>query len=265
MSSRASPAPAAVLDRAFAVLGAFGPGHAERTLAELAADAGLPRSTTHRLATQLERLGALERTARGWRLGVRMFELGQLVPTQLRIRERALPFMGDLYEATHETIHLAVLSGEDVVYVEIIAGHARVPSPSRRGGRVPAHWTAVGKVLLAFADAWPAAGGAPLSAATARTITDRAKLRGALAEVRRAGIAIDDEEAMLGLCCVAAPVMDHRGVAAALSISMAVGGPLTPRGAAPVVRTAASALSRELRGGVRAAHARASPARRADR
>jgi IclR family transcriptional regulator, acetate operon repressor len=237
-----------VLERAFGILGAFGPGRAELTLSELAAQSGLPRSTTHRVARQLETLGALDRTRRGWRVGVRMFELGQLVPTQQRLREQALPFMGDLYEATRGTIHLAVLEGDEVVYVEVLAGHHKVRSPSRRGGRVPAHCTAVGKVLLAFAPEPFERDGPPLSARTRTTVTDRTELAGVLAEVRRTGVAFDEQEAMKGLSCVAAPVRDHRGVVAAVSVSMAAGGPMTPLGCAPVVRTAALALSRELRG-----------------
>jgi DNA-binding IclR family transcriptional regulator len=233
----------ALLARAFAILGVFAPGRSDLTLAELTAGSGLPRSTAHRLLVQLEALGAVERSPLGWRLGVRMFELGQLVPTQQRLRERALPFMGDVYEATHETVHLAVLEGSDVVYVEVIAGHRPVPSPSRRGGRVPAHCTGVGKALLAFTDV-PAA--EPLVRRTRATITDPVALRGELAEVRRLGMAFDREEAMEGLCCVAVPVHDHRGVVAALSVSMAVGGPTTPEQAAPVLRASARGLSRML-------------------
>lgn len=246
MRAPSPSSPTAVLDRAFALLELFGPGRFELTLAELTAGSALPRSTVHRLAAQLERLGALERTPRGWRVGVRMFELGQLVPSQLRLRERALPFMGDLYEATHQTIHLAVLERQDVVYVEVIAGHQKVRSPSRRGGRVPAHCTAVGKVLLAFAPELPPVDGPELVARTARTITDREHLRWVLGEVRLTGLAYDDEEAMPGLCCVAAPVIGHQGVVAALSISMPIDAELTPRQAAPILRTAARALSRDL-------------------
>lgn len=237
-----------VLERAFALLDLFSPGRFELTLAELTDRSGLPRSTVHRLATQLEQLGALERTRRGWRIGVRLFELGQLVPSQLHLRERALPYMGDLYEATHETVHLAVLDGAEVVYVEIIAGHGKVPSPSRRGGRAPAHCTAVGKILLAFERELPPAEGPDLVAHTSRSITDRAQLRWQLGAARRSGLAYDDEEVMLGLCCVAAPVTNHRGVVAALSVSMPVRGQLTRDAAAPALRTAARALSRDLHG-----------------
>jgi IclR family transcriptional regulator, acetate operon repressor len=237
-----------LLDRAFDLLGQFTPERSELSLAELTERSGLPRSTTHRLARQLESLRVLERTRRGWRIGVRIFELGQLVPTQQRLREQALPFMGDLYEATRGTIHLAVLEGSDVVYVEVIAGRHKVRSPSRRGGRVPAHCTAVGKVLLAYADPRPDPDGPSLEARTKATITDPRSLASTLAMVRRRGIAFDDEEAMAGLRCVAAPVYDQSGVVAALSVSLSTRNKLTPEGSAPVVRTAAMGLSRELRG-----------------
>src|SRR4051812_46128322 len=93
-----------VLHRAFRLLAAFGPGSSELTLGELVVRTGMPRSTVHRLAKQLELQGALEPTSQGWRIGLRIFELGQLVATQQGLRELALPHMNDLYEATHATI-----------------------------------------------------------------------------------------------------------------------------------------------------------------
>jgi DNA-binding IclR family transcriptional regulator len=64
------------------------------------------------------------RTSAGYSLGVAVFELGELVPIKLSLRETALPFMQDLYEATHETVHLGIIDGLDVVYAEKIHGHA---------------------------------------------------------------------------------------------------------------------------------------------
>ena len=180
----------AVLDRAFRLLDAFRAPPQNLTLDELTARSGLPRSTAHRLAGQLERLGALERSRRGWRLGTRLFELGQMVPRQQRLRDVALAYMEDLYEATRETVQLAVLDDGEVLYVEIISGHRRVPTPSRRGGRMPAHCTALGKAMLAFsADAgqeWIAQHPV-LAARTSRTLTDPALLRRELHDVRRLG------------------------------------------------------------------------------
>jgi IclR family acetate operon transcriptional repressor len=247
MSGPAQP----LLVRAFSVLAAFAPGHPERSLAELTEITGVPRSTVHRLAGQLVELGALERTPRGWRLGMRMFELGQLVPAQQRLREAALPHMSGLYEASRQTVQLAVLDEREVVYIEVLHGRRKVPSPSRRGGRMPAHCTAVGKVLMAFGPDARIASGDRLTARTRFTITEPAALHTELADIRRSALAFDNQEAMLGLRCVAAPVLGHGTVAvAALSVSMPADGDLAPEAIAPAVRAAALALGRDLRGPV---------------
>jgi DNA-binding IclR family transcriptional regulator len=240
-----------VLSRTFRLLGAFTPTHPELTLDELAEVSGVSRSTAHRLAHQLSAHGALLQTRRGWRLGLRLFELGQLVDREQRLRELAVAHMQDLYELTHATIQLAVLDAGEVVYVEILSGHRKVPTPSRRGGRMPVHCTALGKVLLAFAEERGRAALeqlAPLAARTPRTITDIDELMRELHEVRRTGLAYDREEASVGLRCVAAPALTRRGTAqAALSVSLPADDPRPVAEIAAAVRMAAIALSRELR------------------
>jgi DNA-binding IclR family transcriptional regulator len=240
-----------VLDRAFQLLRAFSAEHPQLTLAEMVARSGLPRSTAHRLACQLERHGALEHGAGGWRLGVGLFELGQLVSRRQRLRDLALAHMEDLYELTRATVHLAVLEGDEVLYVEMLSGHRKVLTPSRVGGRMPAHCTGVGKVLLAYDDgarARLARATEPLAAVTARTITEPARLLAELVEVRRRGIALDREEAAENLVCVAAPLLTGPGVAAAgLSVSMPAHGRLQPRDVEPALRQAAQRLGRTLR------------------
>jgi IclR family acetate operon transcriptional repressor len=240
----------AVLNRAFRLLDAFRVGASELTLDELAAASGLARSTAHRLAGQLVSLGLLERSTRGWRLGMTLFELGQLVPRQQRLRDVALAYMEDLYEATKETVQLAVLDESEVLYVEIISGHRKVATPSRRGGRMPAHCTALGKAMLAFSDdvgrSWIERNH-PLVTRTARTLADPRELAKELQDIRRAGLAYDREESTPGLVCVAAPLLTSDGTArAAMSVSMPSGGRITPAQVAPAVRTGGRALSREL-------------------
>jgi DNA-binding IclR family transcriptional regulator len=181
---------------------------------------------------------------------VTLFELGQIVPRQQRLRDIALAHMEDLYEATRETVQLAVLDGGDVLYVEIISGHRKVPTPSRRGGRMPVHCTALGKAMLAFSDdvgvQW-LAGHGPLAPRTPRTITDPVRLTRELHEIRRLGLAYDRQEASPGLVCVAAPIRGADGNArAALSVSMGIDGRLTPARAAPAVHATARAVAREL-------------------
>ncbi len=239
-----------VLERAVGVLDAFRGAGPELTLDELVLATGLARSTAHRLAGQLTDVGLLERSRRGWRLGVALFELGQMVPRQQRLRDVALAYMEDLYEATRETVQLAVLDGGEVLYVEIISGHQRVRTPSRRGGRLPAHCTGIGKAMLAFS---PDTGRGwlvdhmPLTALTPTTITDPAVLTWELHEIHRLGLAFDREENTPGLVCVAAPLIGPDGSAiAGLSVSMPAGGRITPTQVAPAVLAGTRALSREL-------------------
>ena len=142
-----------------------------------------------------------------------------------QIRDVLTPFGADLYELTHQTVHLAALHGSDVVYIGKLYGHRRIPAPSAVGTRVPAHCTALGKVLLAFdPDAFDAAISSELPALTERSITDSSALAAQLVRVRRQGVAYDDQEAALGLTAVAAPLfgVGDRAVAA-LSVSGPVG------------------------------------------
>ena len=237
-----------VLERAFTILGAYGPADRKLTLAELTRRTGIPKATVHRLAGELRELGVLEGERGVYRIGIRMFELGQLVPLQRDLRNAALPFMQDLFEATHETIHLAVLDGTDVLYIDKISGHRRVAAGSRVGGRLPAHCTAVGKAMLAVSppgalDTLLAAGLAPR---TAFTITNPSVLKRQLATAARAGVAYEREESDLGVTCVASPVYGFgRHVVAAMSITGPVGR-LRPERYAPAVHLAALALSRRL-------------------
>src|SRR5450755_3363957 len=149
-STQRDGVPESVLERGVALLSAFGADRGELGISELARRTGLPKSTVHRLAGELVRLGMLEPVGPQLRLGIRLFELGQLVPRRRTLRDAALPFMEDLREATRNSVHLAVLEGIEVVYVEILLSRASRSLPSRGCGRLPAHATGVGKAILAF-------------------------------------------------------------------------------------------------------------------
>ena len=129
MDEDPGPAPAArgkrppqgdpVVDRALALLAAFDDGHRRLTLSDLARRAGTPLSTTRRLAERLVAWGALERAAAGgYVVGLRLWEVGSLAPRALGLREVAMPFMDDLYEATRQHVLLAVLDGDAALLVE---------------------------------------------------------------------------------------------------------------------------------------------------
>jgi IclR family transcriptional regulator, acetate operon repressor len=248
--------PKSVLSRAFALLTAFRPGDEELTLAELCRRTGLAKATAHRLLAELVEWDVVERTPGGLRLGMRLFELGQLAPRQRGLAEAAAPFLADLFEATRETVHLAILdvpsvpgTAPEVVYLQKLESTSAPRVPSRVGGRMPAYCTGVGKALLAFSprpvvEQVLAAG---LVRRTPRTVVAPGLLDRELAEVRGRGVAEEHEESTVGIACVAAPVLDTAGRAlAAISITGWANRLDTTR-FAPAVRTAALSLSRALR------------------
>lgn len=237
-----------MLGRTLVVLDAFAQGERAVSLAELSRRTGLPKSTLHRLAGEMVEHRLLERTGGGYGLGGRLFEIGERVPAYRTLADAAQPVMHDLREATHHRIHLAVLDGTEVVYIAII-GPAMRELRSRVGGRLPAHATGVGKVMLAYSGrrAVQARVEAGLPPLTPRTITTPGMLDRELRKIRTVGMALDLEENAVGMSCVAAPVWGaDRRIRAALSVT----GPtrsIDPSVLGPAVRTAAFTLSRTLR------------------
>jgi IclR family transcriptional regulator, acetate operon repressor len=237
-----------LLSRAASIVGAFDDRDPVLSLVELSRRTGLPKSTVHRIVGELVTLRVLERHDDGYRLGMWLFERGELVPGHRSLSEAALPVMEDLREATRQRIHLAVLDGVDVVYVEIL-GTGGLEVVSRTGGRLPAHATGVGKAMLAYSPAATVQARieAGLPRLTPRTISTSGGLVRELRKIRSVGMALDLEEAQLGVSCVAAPVFGaDRKVAAGLSVT-GVTGSVDPGTLGPAVRTAAFTLSRLLR------------------
>jgi DNA-binding IclR family transcriptional regulator len=211
------------VDKALVLLKSLAEHDREVGVSELARRARLTKSTAFRLLGILQRNELVERVGSNYRLGTQLFDIGNRVygPTPLLLQERLLPHLADLYELTHETVHLAVLHGTEIVYVNKIHGHRAARSPSRIGARLPAYCTGVGKALLAFDhDAAEAAIEAGLPALTEYTVTDPDRFRAELRRIRQDGIAYDRQEASLGLTCVAVPIMGPVGrPVAALSVA----------------------------------------------
>lgn len=194
-------------------------------LSELARRSGLAKPTVHRLCQELVAWGVVERAGAAFRLGRRLFELGQHVPGHRILRDAALPYMEELFVATRQTVHLAVVDGLEVLYLERITGRRSDRVPSQVAGRLPLHCTATGKCLLAFGP--PALleqaverGLAPM---TARSVVSPPVLRRELEQARVDGFAVEREEVAAGVMSVAAPVFAAGGrLTGALSITAAV-------------------------------------------
>ncbi|WP_328876178.1 IclR family transcriptional regulator [Streptomyces sp. NBC_00287] len=234
------------LDRAAAILGAFDAKHRELTLASLVARCGLPRSTTHRIADRMLKLGWLDKPHGRYRIGNRLFEISSLAPIKHELREAVLPFLQDLHHATKATVQLGVLEGTQILVVERITGHRPMPMLSQAGGIIPAYCSGLGRAILAYAE--PATVDAVLSSElprrTPRTLTRPLAIRRELASIPTRGWAVDREEGVIGVSCVGAPVFGPLGdVVAAVSAT----GPnhlIRADRIGPAVRLAAAAASR---------------------
>lgn len=217
-------------------------------LSDLSRRSGIAKPTAYRLCHELLDWGVVEQVDTKFRLGARLYELGNHVPTRRRLRDAALPFMEDLLVATNQTIHLAVLDGRQVLYVDRINASRSDRAPSALVGRMPVHCTATGKCLLAFSDAEVVREclSDPLEAKTAFTVTLPRLLLEQLARARKDGFAVEREEVFLGYASVAAPVIGRDGaLAAALSITSGTSHFDLDR-LLPPLRTATRALGRQL-------------------
>jgi DNA-binding IclR family transcriptional regulator len=238
-----------VTSKVFSLLDAFTGDDVELSLNELARRTALPLSTAYRLAGELVEWGGLERAdGGGYRLGLRLLEVGSLAPRSAGLTEIVVPFMQDLFIATRENVHLAVLDGYEALYVERVTGLQSIAVKARRWGRMPLHATGVGKVLLAyspveFVDHLIATG---LTRYTPYTIVAPGHLRRNLADIRRTGVGIAHEEMTVGRVSVAAPLLGAGGRAVA-AMSIVVPTTVDPQRLTAAVRTAALSASRRLR------------------
>ncbi len=241
------------LERGFAVLLAFDEDLTNPTLAELAAATGFSRPAVRRLLLTLERLGYVTSEGARWSLTPRVLEIGQHYTAANARIELAQPHLLRLAERTGESASLAELDHHDAVYVARVPVRRIMSINVAVGTRVPAHATSMGRVLLAWAGPERInrfLEQAQLRALTARTVTDPAELRAALALVRERGWSTVDGELEEGLLSVAAPVRDRSGAVVAALASSTSAGRLAPERleteTVPFLLETAAALSHEL-------------------
>jgi IclR family KDG regulon transcriptional repressor len=210
------------------LLKAFSEDEVEIGISALARRLSLAKSTVHRLATTLVAEGLLEqdRDSGKYHLGVALFRLGALVRQRMDVSNEARPYRYELREKINESVHLAILDGDEIMYVYNLEGTHAIRVRSDIGVRKPIHCTAEGQAILAFQPSATverviAAGLAPR---TPKTITNPEKFIKALGAVRQRGCAIEDEESEPGMVCVAAPIRDDSGAVVA---AVGIAGPAT--------------------------------------
>jgi DNA-binding IclR family transcriptional regulator len=216
-------APINTASRTLEVLSAFDGSRAVLGVSEIALRAGVPKSTAHRLLSVLTQHGFVKREGNRYRLAEHLFELGSHALGLPGLRDRAVPYLVELHHATLETVHLAVLHDNHVLYVEKIFGHQAPPCPTTVGGRNPAHCTALGKAILSRStvDLVERVLVGPLPLLTRQSLRTPEAVSRHLRVARDDGVAVEIEECRTGLACISAPIIDrHTGQAvAALSIS----------------------------------------------
>ena len=187
----------------------------EATPAEAAKATGLSRSATYRIADRLRGWGFLELNpaTESLRLGSEAVRLGMAALTSLEVTRVAPPHLRALADRTGETVNLAVVDGDAVVYIHKEEGTLAVKMSAQLGTRRPLHCTALGKAFLAALpprELDSRLAGLELTRFTARTITDPTVLEAELGRIRARGYAIDQEEVEDGVYCLGAAVRDHR-------------------------------------------------------
>ncbi|MER7364673.1 IclR family transcriptional regulator [Nonomuraea wenchangensis] len=235
--------------RALRLLDVFSDGPAALGLSAIARAAGMPKATVFRLLSHLEAAGYVERAGSDYRIGAKLFELGNLAPVCRpgSLRDSALPYMSELYTRVPRcVVCLGVLDGTDVIYIEKIRGSGSPATTSRVGARFPAASSSLGKAILAFSP--PAAVRRVLESGLRRrtpySIVEPGRFHADLEATRARGVAFDREEISLGIASVAAPVLVDGFAVAAVSVTGALPG-FNPQQAQSLVREAARRAGEE--------------------
>lgn len=192
-------------------------------LSEISRRLSLPKSTTHRLLSTLHARGFVERLANEeYSLGTAIVALGQTVRVNVEVRDRAATIARALAERCQESIYVAVLEGDHVLYIYAIETSQRLTARTAVGDRAPLYCTGVGKACLAMltADDSKMLDSIDLTPITPNTVTDIVVLRSEMDSIRERGYSVDREEHEDGTYCTAAPFFGADGrVVGAISIS----------------------------------------------
>lgn len=211
--------------KALSILDLLARNGREMSLSEISGEMGSAKSTVHGLLVTLKDFHYVEQESFGgkYRLGIRLFEMGNIVANSWDVRRIAAPHIERLVDELEETVHLAVLNEDRVLYIDKRESRRSIRIVSQVGMRLPAHCSGVGKALLAYlppAQLQRLVASQGLPSFTSNTITDLRRLEEELELIRERGYAVDNEEIMEGLRCVAAPIRNNSGVVcAAISVS----------------------------------------------
>jgi IclR family transcriptional regulator, KDG regulon repressor len=213
------------VDRALRILDLFDEYETELKITDISERMQLHKSTVHSLLKTLQNQHYIEQNMENgkYRLGMKLFERGNLVIRSLDIRTITKRYLVDLSVKTGNTVHLVILDGKEGIYIDKVEGSSATVLYSRIGRRIPVHCSAVGKALVSYKnkeEMKEILKGYKYKQQTVNTITNEKDFLTELEKVRKNGYALDSEENEPGITCIAVPIWDHSGsVVAAMSMS----------------------------------------------
>lgn len=205
--------PIGVLTKTFRIIEDIQASPSPLTLKEISEQTSINKSTALRILAHLESQGYVERDERGgYRVAGLLGRLGKRSSIEVRLREAAAAPLREVWRITQETVNLGILDGLEVVYLDSIESPQSFRLVAASGTHAAAYRTALGKAMMAHlpteqADVFINA--FSYQSYTPKTITSAGELRADLARIRRRGYAMDDEESVLGVRCLAVAVLDH--------------------------------------------------------
>ncbi|OPL08672.1 MAG: hypothetical protein AVO33_09660 [delta proteobacterium ML8_F1] len=215
------------IERAVKVLNCFSDRNAELKLTEIAQYLDINKSTLHGIITTMKDAGLIDQNSENqkYRLGLKLAELGGLVLRNLDIRAVARPILMDLCDEEDETIHLGILEGKEIIYIDKVESNQSLRMFTTIGTRYHAYCTAIGKSILAFKSPEALENHLPENPVkhTAHTKNTREAILEELEKVREKGFALDLEENVIGLNCVGAPIFNHESK---VEYSISISGPV---------------------------------------
>ncbi|KAA9149685.1 IclR family transcriptional regulator domain-containing protein [Microbacterium lushaniae] len=241
------------IERAVQVLRAFNRREGPLSVAEISARVGLARPVVRRILLTFAHLGYTESTNGSWSLTPRILELGSGYFTASSLPEISYTYMTEVVERTGETCSIGVLDGLEVIHVARVEDRRPLPDSVRVGNRLPAHATAIGKVLLAQLtepELTVLLASTALETYTPRTVADPDRLRERLELVRERGFDVSLEELNPGQVAVAVPILaggQAIGAIAASSTTVRETEQSLTETVMPVLRTAADEIARAYR------------------
>ena len=245
--------PATAVERALGILEAVAQRSAGMTNADLSRRLEIPKSSASYILRALEKNGYVRRDVEGrYRLGMKVLNLSRHALTGLDVRDVALPVMRDLMGRSQLTVHLAILDGDEAVYIEKVDSPGFIKMDTWVGKRMEIHTTGVGKSLVAYEPEEKVhriVQKRGLRKVTPKSITTVPRFMKELEHVRQVGFGIDDEENSLGVRCLGAPIFNEDDrVEAAIGVSATLSQ--IPREAVPryaeMIKEAARKISGQL-------------------